>query len=257
MTTFLAALDGVLDKTLWGIDWFMIADGDAAVGAADPTTIQARSGGRLQLLPRYHIENYFLDENVLATVFDYMAEPETSWLRDPRAIREMMRGLAAPLVSYGAALRAAHMLRLSAGNVDLMPKACHGLDLAALTAAFEARLAEERSRLSSALDSARVSQLVADEFRALDEAVATDNDRWKVLLPGRPILKTFAAKTTVDVGSFKRLYVRCARNHSANPFADIRAIFLGSRHSVCSSVGQLRLADEASPRRGRERCAVA
>ena len=118
IATFAGALTGVLRKSLWGIDWFMLADGDAATAISHAQSVEAQSGGRLRLLPRYHLENYFLDEHVLTSVFARLEEPEQSWLRDPAQVREAMRLLAVPFVPYGAALRVAHRLRMTIGNVQ-------------------------------------------------------------------------------------------------------------------------------------------
>jgi hypothetical protein len=65
------------------------------------------------------------------------------------------------------------------------------------------------------------------EFWTLRNAVDTDNELWKFILPGRPILKTFANKSKIEVGTLKRLYIRCAQSQKADPFLDIRRIFRG------------------------------
>ena len=225
LTTFASALTGVLNKTMWGIDWFMLADGDAAAAMPDSSDAENRSGGRLRFLPRYHLENYFLDEDVLATVFAYLDEAPDSWLRDPVRLRATMRELASPLVSYGAALRVAHRMRTTVGNIDLMPKGCHDLDVTALALAFDARRAEERDRIDAALNQPDVADAVQSEFVRLNGSLAADDEVWKHELPGRPILRALAAKTTIDLGTLKRLYIKCGLVHAKNPFLDIRDIF--------------------------------
>ncbi len=225
LATFAAALANVLHKALWGIDWFMLADGDAATAISDTTNAQNRSEGRLRLLPRYHLENYFLDEHVLAAVFAHLEAPLDSWLREPVRIRETIRELATPFVSYGAALRVAHRLRMTAGNVDLMPKVCHGLNIDELVAAFSVRRSEERNRLDAALSENAVPDAAREEFARLHAALTTDRETWKHELPGRPVLNTFAAKVKIEVGTLKRLYIKCAQEHERDPFQDIRDIF--------------------------------
>lgn len=223
--TFTSALGNVLNKALWGIDWFMLADGDSVAAIADSENVEARAGGRLRLLPRYHLENYFLDEDVLAAVFAYIDAPATSWLRDPSQIRDTLRELAVPMISYGAAVRVAQRFRANCGNVDLMPKGCHNLDAAALVAAFESKRVEESGRIKGALDPTTIARSVEAEFRILYDAVKADDNAWKRLLPGKPILNAFASKTKLEVGSLKRIYIRLAQGHVKDPFADIREIF--------------------------------
>jgi energy-coupling factor transporter ATP-binding protein EcfA2 len=225
LAAFAQAVNGVLQRALWGIDWFMLADGDAATAVADKAASQDRSGGRLRLLPRYHLENYFLDEVVLAAVFEYVQDPPGSWRRDPRRIREILREVAEPFVSYGAALRVAHRLRIAAGNVDALPKSCHGLKKDALITAFETKLSEQRKRLDSEMSSAAVRDEVELEYNRLQEAWQTNAAEWSRELPGRPILHAFAAKAGIKVGALKPLYIKCAQDHDADPFYEIRTIF--------------------------------
>lgn len=225
LATFVAALDTVLKKTIWGVEWFMLADGDAAAGISDTSDLEARAKGRLRFLSRYHLENYFLDEQVLAAVFDHLEHPSTSWQRDPAEIRAELRRIAAPYVSYGTALKVSHVMRLDAGNVDLMPKNCHALDRDKLLASFEDRRLQEHGRLGAALEPGRVAKAVQDTYDALHLALQLDDDTWKHQLPGRPILKTFAAKAGLDVGILKRLYLKMARSSPSDPFADVRGIF--------------------------------
>ena len=116
--------------------------------------------GRLRLLPRYHLENYFLEEHVIAAVFDYLETPSNSWLREPKQIREAIREFALPFVPYGVALRIAHRLRISAGNIDLMPKQCHGLSLEELIAAFDERRTQERRRFDEVLSGTAINELI-------------------------------------------------------------------------------------------------
>ena len=52
----------ILNQTIWGVEFFMICDRDAEheIGTKSVT---AHLSERLKLLPRYHLENYFLDED--------------------------------------------------------------------------------------------------------------------------------------------------------------------------------------------------
>jgi hypothetical protein len=82
ITSFVEAFETVLNKTVWGVDFFMLCDGDSLASVPGD-----KAGDRLRILPRYHVENYFLNEHVLARVFEQLDEPEDSWLRDPTKIR--------------------------------------------------------------------------------------------------------------------------------------------------------------------------
>lgn len=64
---FAQLFDEVLDRTIWGVEFSMLCDRDAA-GAHDIVRLEAESKGRLRFLPKYHLENYFLDADTLASV---------------------------------------------------------------------------------------------------------------------------------------------------------------------------------------------
>jgi energy-coupling factor transporter ATP-binding protein EcfA2 len=218
--SFVKAFDTVLNKTIWGVDFFMLCDGDTSAG------LKANGGGdRMRLLPRYHIENYFLDERVLAAVFEALDEPKGSWLRDPSRIRAELRSLAQSCLSYAAALNVAQRVRTAVGSTDIMPSACHGKDASALARLFEERRAAENLRIQAALDPATLEGDVRSEFQRLSDLLSRDDDQWFRLVPGKVIFQQFAAKTPLDASRLKRLYLKAASAASPDPFAEIKRIF--------------------------------
>jgi hypothetical protein len=225
LETFAKAIEAVLNKSVWGVDFFALCDGDASIGRATSDAMRQRTNGRIRTLPRYHLENYFLDAEVLARVFVSLEEPAGSWLCDPASIDARLRELAARQIPYAAALRVAHGLRHAAGNVDVMPSGCDGKDAEELEAMILAEAALQRERITSVLDPATISTLVREEHARLDAALARPGDDWKDLVPGRPILNSFAKAANLDRARLKNLYLKEARGHVADPFAAVRAIF--------------------------------
>jgi predicted ATPase len=221
ITSFLSAFDTVLNKTVWGVDFFMLCDGDTSAALTRAESAESR----LQRLPRYHIENYFLDENVLAQVFEAVGEPSDSWLRDAAKIHAVILELARTTLSYAVALNVSHQIRTSAGNVDLMPSSCHGVDANSLQGLFETRRAAEAGRVLMALDKNHLEEAVRNEFRRLSDLLHHDNREWMRLVPGKAVLKQFAARARLDVTRLKRLYIIAAQKVTPDPFAEIRAIF--------------------------------
>lgn len=102
----------VLDKAVWGVEFFMLTDRDSG--------LMANSSSKMAQLPRYHLENYFLDSDILAACFETI-EDESSWLRDPAAIENCLENLAMEKIGYAVALRVAHTFCQLCGNVTLMP----------------------------------------------------------------------------------------------------------------------------------------
>jgi ABC-type cobalamin/Fe3+-siderophores transport system ATPase subunit len=52
----------ILDRTIWGVEFFMLCDRDA-VHEIRVKSVNAHTSERLKVPPRYHLENYFLDES--------------------------------------------------------------------------------------------------------------------------------------------------------------------------------------------------
>lgn len=223
LASFETVLGSVLERTIWGVDFRMLCDGDSTPRHS-PSVERAEREGRLRVLPRYHLENYFLDEFVWAEAFAPM-ERDDSWLRDPSRIRQALRELAGPVVSYAASLAAQNELRLLVGNVDVMPKDCSGKTLAEVQRLVGHRAADEVARIGSALDPAVVTAVVERAYSAIARALEDDDDAWKALVPGRPLLNSFAAKTGLRPARAKNLYLNAATSSTRRPFAEVEAIF--------------------------------
>jgi ABC-type cobalamin/Fe3+-siderophores transport system ATPase subunit len=220
IVSFVKAFETVLNKTVWGVDFFMLCDGDSLASVS-----AEKAGGRLRILPRYHVENFFLNEHVLARVFEQLEEPEGSWLRDATKIRAELRTFAASFLSYAAALRVAQRLRSAAGNADMMPSKCHDVELGELESLFEAQRSSELSRITAALAPQAVRDLVDAEFTQLSGFLSRDEDEWQKQIPGKPILQKFAAKALIDTARLKRLYIKAAPTVTPDAFKEIREIF--------------------------------
>lgn len=217
----------ILDKTLWGVEFFLICDRDALTslgGEAAGRTVTTR----MRSLPRYHLENYFLDERVWAAVFKIVEQPG-SWLCDETKIREKLLEIARSAVPYAVALNVNATIRKTVGNISIMPKGASDAKSADdLVALMTARLASETRRISGGLYPERVEELIRDEFDRLTGAVDNDLPAWRSDLPGRFILNKFAASANFQVGRLKQMYLRSSETYQ--PFGDIFEIFEAFRH---------------------------
>jgi energy-coupling factor transporter ATP-binding protein EcfA2 len=221
ISSFQRAVETVLSKTIWGVDFFMLCDGDSAArGAAS-----AAPSGRLRFLSRYHLENYFLDENTWVKVFEDLAMPVGHPLRVASNVRGQLRTLARSYVSYAVSLKVANQFRQRVGNIDLMAKGCDEASLVELLKLLESKRDSEISRCLSSLEQAEVEAVCRREYQTIDEALNRDHDDWKSLIPGRPILKRFASDMRQDYATLKRLYIRAAKTAQPNPFGEIEQIF--------------------------------
>jgi hypothetical protein len=215
--SFDAVHAAVLSRTIWGVEFFMLCDRDSAPVSDLPVE-------RVQVLPRYHLENYFLDESVWASAFSTL-EPEGSWLRDPAQIHESLRSIAAGLVSYAAALAVSSSARLRAGNIDLMPKGAHQMGLPDLLRALAEKAESERGRLDEALEATTLVRMAEEYAAELEASLTIDDERWKRDIPGKPLLGMFTAKAQLHASRARKLYLDAAAAADSDPFLDVKAIF--------------------------------
>lgn len=222
ITSFAHLNEAVLNKTIWGVEFFMVCDRDAVPLSRQVHEVEADTAGRLRILPRYHLENYFLDSSLLAEVFAPM-EPAGSWLTDPGNIDVVLNEIASKQVAYAVALQVSVEFRDRAGNFNLMPKGCHTMSQEKLIAAITEKVAAERSRVAMAVDDSQVVERTGRLFRDFSDSISSGD--WRTLLPGRPILAEFASRTRLDLTRIKTSYIRLAAGKDDGPFSDIFQIF--------------------------------
>jgi hypothetical protein len=220
----------VLNRTIWGVEFFMLCDRDAVYGIG-PRGVDAHLSERLKVLPRYHLENYFLDEQVIAGIFKEMEADEGCWLRDPVQVAKALRLLAGQSIPLAVALKTAAIARETVGNVDVMPKSIsQDTTLDALLLGLRERVNREHSRIAGDLEFNGIEAVARAEHAKLTKAVADiRSDAWKRDIPGRVVLNRFANLAKLNVGRLKTLYVRHAQAMDPDPFSELRDIFRGFR----------------------------
>ena len=150
ITAFSTVLDDVLRRSIWGVDFFMVCDRDAIAPSREREAIEVKADGRLRVLDRYHIENFFLDESVLAQVFEDQVS-DADWLRDPEKIRLKLVELAQPMVPYTLSLYTAAHFREQVGNIDMMPQGVDQSSLEDLPALLKSKACAESARVVDAV----------------------------------------------------------------------------------------------------------
>ena len=222
--SFSHIVTGVLERTIWGVEFFMLCDRDAVPLSAITEELESAAAGRLKVLERYHLENYFLDECVLAACFDTL-EPESSWLRDPVQVKARLKEIARSMISYATALQIAAQFRTNVGNLDIMPSGCHDKSMAQLAQLMTTRASAELTRISDSAKAQLIEEAVQTAFTTLDKSLNADTEEWKAVIPGKQLLNRFARAANLDVGRLKKMYLKEAEAHSPNPFADIITVF--------------------------------
>lgn len=217
----------VLNQTIWGVEFFMLSDRDSA---HDGTRADRLENDRFKMLPRYHLENYFLDESIIVEFFRDM-ESADSWLCDAAEVRNRLKLFCQQAVPLAVALATAAMARHRCGNVDLKVRGVsQNTTLSDLTESLSKRINSEKARIEASLDSNSILAFAESEYKRLMAAFDDDNDSWKVDVPGKVVLGRFAAAAGIDVGRLKTMYLKKASMRTPSPFEDIRMIFHAFRN---------------------------
>ncbi len=201
----------------------MLCDGDTVPPAAAEATA-AQEQGRLRVLPRYHLENYFLDEAVWAEALGSI-QPEGSPFRSAEYVRKRLVELARSQVSYATALYLAARIRAVVGSVDALPAGCNEKTLDQLQDLVQEQIAGELVRVQVELDAGKVRDIVADYFSRLVQSLEDDSEEWKALIPAKPLLARFASEAGLRAPQAKTLYLNVGLASDRAPFSDILSIF--------------------------------
>ncbi len=224
LQAFNAIATEILDKSIWGIEFYMLADRDASPSGIDSVVLTDKTKGRFFCLSKYHLENYFLDENIIAGMFAEL-EPKGSWLRDETKILECLREIAISQIPYATSLIVSKHIRDAVGNVDIMAKGCHSKSREDLIALLRENMANEEKRVSIAFDKSKLESLTANVYHKLENAIRDSTNSWKRDIPGKTILKIFCNKAQIQEGRFKTLYIHEVERQNASSFSEIIEIF--------------------------------
>jgi len=164
--SFSTLVEEVLDKSIWGVEFFMVCDGDTIPLLPDKSAITQSSKSRFRVLDKYHLENYFLEGDILAHVFSSLA-PDDSWLKTPASIRKALKDIAKDMISYTVALYTSAHFRESVGNIDLMPKDCNGKSNEQLKSLICSKASTEETRVNLTINSTNIAKFIDDTFKRI------------------------------------------------------------------------------------------
>jgi len=219
MLLFNQVVSDVLSKTVWGIDFFMLADRDNSLPENYLTELEERSAGRLRFLPRVHIENYFLDEATIAVAFADLV-PRGDWRRDPVAIRERLHALARAAIPIAVNRWIGTHLRALVGDIDLSIKGCDRMSRDEMATAAEQAASTELGRIARCLDVGTVRSQVAARWQSLVTSLS-DGEAWKVVFPGKVLFNQFANASEMKPGMVRSAYLAAARKSGHAAFQDV------------------------------------
>jgi hypothetical protein len=159
------------------------------------------ASGRLYVLKRYHIENYLLDDEVIAKVqtdiFSRPTNPDT--VRS--AISRIARDIAGEVLRDMVAYRLNLVYRPQDFSLGRIFQGQAFLDHAgrwddAIVEEFHGQLATKVSDTNNALleqtDNITLQRLVTECQRVVTDAIDDDRNDWRIVFPGRRLLEEYA-----------------------------------------------------------------
>jgi len=224
IVAFSSIVERILSKTLWGVQFFMLCDMDAIPYHDKEENLESASNNRLRILNKYHLENYFLDENVWAEIFREL-DPEESWLTSRDEIHNYFKEIAKEQLSYALSLKVASKFRRLVGNIDIMVKGCNNKSIDELKELFAQKTDSENARVSEKTNIEKINEEIDSIYTRLNDSLKNDNEIWKNEIPGKPILHAFISKASMQIGRAKNLFIKKAETLSDSPFKDILNIF--------------------------------
>lgn len=207
----------LISKAIWSVEFYMLADRDAFFDTSGQTK-------NFKLLPRYHLENYFLDSSVIAECFREM-EGAGSWLCDPEKIEIKLQEIASKQISYAVALVAAAYFRKKVGDISLMPKGCDKLYKEDLITAISTRTSSELNKISSHLSQLDVIDFVGKKYDEFQSKIDSGSADWRYEFPCKQIFRTFCGLVNMPEGRMKNLYLKRIDEVNPHPMQEIIDIF--------------------------------
>jgi ABC-type cobalamin/Fe3+-siderophores transport system ATPase subunit len=222
--SFHQVVQDVLQRTLWGVEFFMLADRDSSLPEGVLRDLEAQSSGRLRFLPRLHVENYFLHERTIAAAFGNLV-PASDWRRNPDAISEKLRNLATAAIPLAVNRWLSTQLRSLVGELDISVKGVQGMNRDQLVTATQLAAKGETTRIGEHFSESELERRVRERWDLLEASL--HEDTWKALFPGKMLFVQFAATAQVQQGMLRSAFLAASRSASHEPFADILSILEG------------------------------
>jgi predicted ATPase len=207
-----------LRSAIFGVDLFMIRDRD---GLSDEHVAELEENPRFRVLPRRHVENFFLDAEVLSKVAQhfYLDDDQT----DPRAIAVALHR-AARLSMHSALLAdIKHLVNVEGSIVPPPLKAVDRLEGDDLERALVNHLNAAVTAVAARFSAPAAEALVRNRRAVLSAALS--NGTWQTVFPGKTVLARFVADHwRLNLVRVRQAYVEIALREKASVLQPIREI---------------------------------
>lgn len=207
-----------LRTAIFGIDLFMIRDRD---GLSDDHVAELERNPRFRVLPRRHVENFFLEPDLLSKVAMYFYLDKNQ--ADPEAINAALRRAAEASMHSALLADIKHLVHVD-GSIDPpYLKAVEKLDGEQLEEALIKSLQASVAVVANRFSPRQIESLVRKRGAMLSAALR--NDTWRNVFPGKTVLARFVADHWgIDLVLVRQAYVDIALREKASTLQPIRDI---------------------------------
>lgn len=215
------SIEEQIRSAIFGIDLYMVRDRD---GLTNEQILSLEANGRIRCLKRRHIENYFLDSEILSKVAERLyletagADFSSSQLgKDLLSIAEEASGYTL-YKSFNEYLKANHNLKAPSVK-DLQQKT-----LADLKDALVTQVGDNLNKLARDLDPKNIQKWLDREEQFLNDSLK--NGEWVSSFQGKYIFKIFCGKILKeDDLRVRNAYIDIALEIKPQIFSDITNLF--------------------------------
>jgi predicted ATPase len=220
----LSKIKNELETSIFGIKFFLIRDRD---GLTDSEVLSLENNGAIKCLNRRHIENYFLDEEVLSKVAKHLflndSDPN---LNNKDWIKNQILEIVKKQKSLNLLQSYKEMLSLQTGfKIPTVRDAINKAESEIINSLLVST-DEEITRLTDIVDREKMNNWLATEATLLDNAI--NDGSWINNFHGKLIFTEVCSKIMKgDINQIRHSYVEIALSEKPNVFQDIEEIMIG------------------------------
>ena len=218
----ISALRQVVDEltnAIFGIGLFMIRDRD---GLSSEQVQSLEANPRMRCLKRRHIENYFLDADLISRVAKHLYLGP--YAEDVNAIQQAMLKAAHECLKTAVLLTVKEFVRINGCLSAPRIRDVELKDWPDIEREISDQVAGSQLELSSNCSKAALTQLFKTEKATLEASLA--DDTWKLVFPGKIVFAKFCGDfLRADADRVGQAYVDLALREKQDAIQDITEIF--------------------------------
>lgn len=208
-------------NSIFGIDLYMIRDRD---GLSDKQIGGIEKNGRIKCLKKRHIENYFLDSEILFKVAEKLYITITKPEITQDFIEKKLKEIATNSVNFNLLQNTKEYLGLNRNFGIPTVLKVETKDMESIKAEMVSGVTTALTALSNDLSEANLKQWMDDEQTRIEAALSNDN--WKNEFQGKNIFSIFCGTIFLeDKLKIRHAYIDIALEEKPAVFGDIKEIF--------------------------------